>query len=224
MIRSFGRIKSRKLSQRKNKILEELCPKYKITQDKFLEYIKINKFNKINLEIGFGHGNFLFKQSKQNPSELFIGCEPYINGYINILGKLESNPLQNILLFNEDFRMLAPNLGEDLTNIFNKIFILFPDPWPKSKHFKRRLIDKKFLDNIIYPIIKNNGELIIATDHDNYKTWILSNILKSDKFEWNAHSKNDWKKFPNYWHKTKYQQKASEEGRDSIIFKLTPKK
>ena len=203
--------------------------------------------------------------AKDNPQNLYIGCEPHLNGIINILRKLEQEPLPNILLLNDDFRKLAPELNPSLNpsldqglntqktqqsssqtpqaqsrldekSFFDQIFILFPDPWPKLKHYKRRLINQNFLDEIIYPLLKTakpkinakieqnsankDPQIIIATDHDDYKTWILSNILKSHKFHWPAKLQKDWQEFPQNWLTTKYQEKAANEGRTSIIIKL----
>ncbi len=229
LIRSFGRIKSRKLSSHKNELLLNFYPTYHLDVTKLLDKSFLQRFSQIILEIGFGYGGFLFKMAKNNPQNLYIGCEPHLNGMINILSKLENDPLQNILLLNNDFRFLAKDLLKNSPNceIFNQIFILFPDPWPKLKHHKRRLINQEFLDNILHPLLLktahnkiNDSPLVIATDHDDYKTWILSNILKSNKFAWEAQTQNDWLEFPDYWHKTKYQKKATLEGRESIIIKL----
>lgn len=210
IIRSFGRIKSRKLSDHKNHLLENLLPKYKRCQtpkasDTF--YI---------LEIGFGFGDFLFEKAKNNSDKNFFGFEPHLNGVVNLLGKLEKEPLQNIQIATKDVR---PALAEFSDNFFDEVYILFPDPWPKVKHFKRRLINKNFLDEVLAPKIKKSAKLIIATDHDSYKIWILKELLESKKFSWLAKSKNDWQIFPDDWTITKYQKKAEREGRTSIIIK-----
>ena len=130
---------------------------------------------------------------------------------------LEKQPLPNLKITNQDIRIFINNFPD---NFFEKIYILFPDPWPKFKHFKRRLIDKKFLDQILFPKLKNNGKIIIATDHDSYKTWILSHILQSVKFKWLATSKASWKIFPDDWIITKYQKKAIAEGREPILIEI----
>ena len=220
LIRSFGRIKSRKLSENKNFLLKNLLPIYKI-DDEFLAQIQnsseLKKFSKFCLEIGFGFGDFIFEKAKQNPDILFFGCEPHLNGIVNLLSKLEKEPLQNLKISNIDARIL---LSKFPVNFFDQIFILFPDPWPKTKHFKRRLINSEFLDKVLSPKIKNDSNLIIATDHDSYKTWILAEILRSKNFSWLANSNKDWQIFPNDWIETKYQKKAVFEGRVSVIFKL----
>ena len=220
LIRSFGRIKSRKLSENKNFLLKNLLPIYKIDEE-FLEQIQnsseLKKFSKFCLEIGFGFGDFIFEKAKQNPNILFFGCEPHLNGIVNLLSKLEKEPLQNLKISNIDARIL---LSKFPVNFFDQIFILFPDPWPKTKHFKRRLINSDFFEKVLSPKIKNNSSLTIATDHDSYKTWILAEILRSKNFSWLANSNKDWQIFPNDWIETKYQKKAASEGRVSVIFNL----
>lgn len=218
-IRSFGRIKSRKLSQSKNDIFDKYYEKYQFDIKKLADLIVKNKPTKINLEIGFGDGDFLYNLAKNNSSEIFIGCEPYLNGMINLLTNLKKDLPENILVYNGDFRNLSALIKDNFGKIFDRIFILFPDPWPKSKHYKRRLISKDFLDQIIIDILKNSGELLVATDHDILKTWILSSLINSNKFSWHAQKKEDWLHFPQYWIETKYQKKAAQENRQSIIIK-----
>jgi tRNA (guanine-N7-)-methyltransferase len=212
LIRSFGRIKSRKLSDHKNHLLENLLPTYELKTP-----IAGDTSMPANLEIGFGFGDFLFENAKNNPQNRFFGFEPHINGVVNLLAKLEKDPLENLQISADDVRPALENFSD---GFFSRIHILFPDPWPKTKHFKRRLISKDFLDNVLAPKIKKSGRIIIATDHDAYKTWILNEILSSEKFSWVAKSKKDWQVFPNDWTVTKYQKKAEREGRVSVIFEL----
>lgn len=210
LIRSFGRIKSRKLSDQKKYLLEELLPQY---QQNLLNSSEINI-----LEIGFGFGDFLFQKVKNNSDKKFFGCEPHLNGVVNLLSKLEKEPQKNLNISLLDSRIFLEKIAD---KTFDQVFILFPDPWPKLKHFKRRLLTAKFFDETLSPKMKNGAKLTIATDHDSYKTWILAEILRSNKFSWDAESKDDWKKFPDDWTKTKYQKKAEIEGRIPVIFNLS---
>lgn len=210
LIRSFGRIKSRRLSDNKNSLLENLLPQYEVLDS-------VAKADRAYLEIGYGFGDFLFERAKNNPQTFHFGCEPHLNGVVNLLSKLEKEPLKNLKISREDVRILLKNFPD---KFFDEIYILFPDPWPKSKHFKRRLIDAKFLDEILSPKMKNGAKLVIATDHDSYKTWILTEISRSKKFSWLANSKKDWQIFPQDWTETKYQKKAIIEGRVPVIFNL----
>lgn len=209
LIRSFGRIKSRKLSDHKKFLLESLLPNYQK---------KISQISSENiLEIGFGFGDFLFEKAKNNPDKYFFGCEPHLNGVVNLLAKLDDQPLENLTISLQDSRLFLESFPP---NFFDKIYVLFPDPWPKAKHFKRRLLTQRFFDETLAPKMKNGATLTIATDHDSYKTWILAEILRSEKFSWKAKSKSDWQIFPSDWVETKYQKKAKAEGRVSVIFNL----
>ena len=212
LIRSFGRIKTRKLSDHKNHLFDNLLPQYKIN---FKQGLDANANN--ILEIGFGFGNFLYEQSRNNTDSNFYGFEPHINGVVNLLQFLEKDPLTNVKVSIDDIR---ESLGKFPNGFFDKIYILFPDPWPKLKHFKRRLINVKFLDEVLAPKMKEDSKIVIATDHDSYKKWVFSQILLSQKFSWPAQSKSDWKNFPDDWTYTKYQKKAEREGRTSIIINL----
>jgi tRNA (guanine-N7-)-methyltransferase len=213
LIRSFGRIKSRKFSDHKNFLLQNLLPLYQFFPDQ--KNFDLTKEN--FLEIGFGFGDFLFEKAKKNPDILFFASEPHLNGVVNLLSKLEKEPLKNLKISTQDIRTLFDHFPD---KFFDEVFILFPDPWPKAKHFKRRLISQEFLDKILSVKIKTSGKLTIATDHDSYKTWILSVILRSKNFSWLATSKKDWQNFPDDWVTTKYQRKALNEGRMPIILNL----
>ena len=214
IVRSFGRIKSRKLSDHKNHLYNDLLPKYNID---FSSKSVINKENCNILEIGFGFGDFLFENTKKNQDQQFFGFEPHINGVVNLLKLLEKDPLENIKISIQDIRLY---INEFPDNFFDKIYILFADPWPKLKHYKRRLINIEFLDKILYPKMKKKADLILATDHDSYKIWILSQILESKNFEWQVRDKKSWQNFPKDWTYTKYQKKATLQNRDSIIINL----
>lgn len=209
-VRSFGRVRTRKLSIRKKDLFSNLLLQYKI-EDPSIPDLNNNQ-QPIHLEIGFGFGDFIFENAKNNPNILFIGCEPHINGVVNLLSKLEEYPLNNIKIYVGDSRIFL-ELVEPKT--FDKIYILNPDPWPKAKHYKRRLIDVEFF-KLLNSKIKNDGKLIIATDSDSYKKWIMSEYLKSGLWHWLARSKADWQKFPDDWVQTKYQKKAEIEGRANV--------
>lgn len=213
LIRSFGRIKSRKLSDHKNFLLNDFLPKFHINN------FALDKQKNI-LEIGFGFGDFLFEKAKKNPDKFFFGVEPHLNGVVNLLAKLEKEPLQNLQISTDDVRLVLQKFPD---KFFSEIFILFPDPWPKLKHFKRRLITQKFLEEVLSPKMQKGAKLTIATDHDSYKTWILAEILRSENFFWDAESKKDWQNFPDDWIETKYQKKAINEGREPVIFNVIHK-
>lgn len=144
------------------------------------DFVAINTdHRKINLEIGFGKGEFLLNNAQNNPDELFIGCEPFLSGVINVLQTADKHNLSNIRVFNDDVRILLTQIKQD---IFDKVYILFPDPWPKAKHNKRRVINGYLLDEI-FRLLKNNGQLHIVTDSDDYSEWINDLFAEENRFK-----------------------------------------
>ena len=212
-VRSFGRVRTRKLSIHKKELFSQTLLKYKIEESAIAD-LK-NHQQQIHLEIGFGFGDFLFENAKNNPDILFIGCEPHINGVVNLLAKLETHPLENIKIFVGDSRIFLENSNQ----IFDKIYILNPDPWPKVKHYKRRLINVEFFE-LLHSKIKINSPLIIATDDNNYKKWIMAEYFRNGSWQWQAKSKEDWQNFPNNWVQTKYQKKAEIAGRENVFLEF----
>jgi tRNA (guanine-N7-)-methyltransferase len=212
-IRTFGRVKSRKLSKKKENLLQNSLPKYHYKK------LEAENFHIFNLEIGSGDGEFIFQKAQKNPDQCFIACETHINSVANILAKLDNISLNNLFIFNGDVRDFITD-----TNLkFNNIFILNPDPWPKSKQKKRRLISDNFIKKI-FEIMNSKAELIIVTDHDDYKLWIIDIILRKSKlFFWTAKQKTDWINFPSDWVWTKYQKKAILEGRNNVFLKILKK-
>lgn len=130
--------------------------------------IETKKHAKINLEIGFGKGEFLLNIAKKNPEELYVGCEPFISGVINVLQTADKENINNIQVFNDDVRLLLTQIKEES---LDKVYILFPDPWPKARHNKRRVINS-YLLNEIFRLLKQNGKLHLVTDSDDYSLWI----------------------------------------------------
>jgi tRNA (guanine-N7-)-methyltransferase len=215
-IRSFGRVRSRKLGENKIALFENILPKYQLNLE---EITQNNNFTKINLEIGFGSGDFMFQNAKNNPDQLFIGSEIYINAIGKILDKLQENPLNNLTIYQNDVRILLEKLPQ---NFLDQIFILFPDPWPKKRHHNRRIINHNLL-KMLNHITKPPGKLLIATDHPSYQEFLLDFLPENQFFTLNANfDKNPYLE-PNFWVKTKYQKKAIKEGRDSMFFNLIKK-
>lgn len=210
IIRTFGRVKSRKLSQQKQSLIENILPKYEIKN------LHSKNFQIFNLEIGSGDGDFFFDKASKNLNQCFIVCETHINSVANILAKLEKLPLNNFFIFNGDVReFLRQNQLQ-----FSSVYILNPDPWPKSKQQKRRLINYDFLE-LIHNNMTKNSEITIVTDHDDYKGWIMEVFLRRrELFLWKAKQKSDWLEFPKDWIWTKYQKKAISENRINVFLQF----
>ena len=140
---------------------------------------KIKKFKTSNLEIGFGGGENIIAQSQKNNSDFFLGCDPYLGGSFNLKKQIKKIGLKNIFFTNLDFLELFKFL-KGIT--FNKIIILFPDPWPKKRHKKRRLINTNFVD-LLELITFDETKVIVATDHKDYLNQILYVFYKNKSFE-----------------------------------------
>jgi len=195
-MRSFVR-RGRKLSLMK----EQLCQKILPEHDRKLSEIFKSKNSKIvSLEIGFGSGDFLASLAPTRPNEVFIGCEPYKQGLANLLENIVDNDIDNVLLLNDDARLLLKQMPD---KFLSRVFILFPDPWPKAKHHKRRIINKDLLD-LLADKLSAHGKLFIATDHKDYKEWILEVMVNHPSFK--AGNVYEWEEFGHV--NTHYRNKA----------------
>ena len=221
-VRSYGRIKSRKLSNYKKDLLSQFLPSLLIKDiDNLEEQIELHNINnpgaKNIIEIGAGFGDFIVAKAKKQSKNFFLAVEPHLNGVVSLLSKISEDSILNLRISNQDVRELLLTLKKPL---FNEIYLLFPDPWPKKKHHKRRLINCQFLD-FLANIAQKDALLTIATDEDNYKAIITTSILENNNWHWHLESKSSWQVFPEDWTETKYQKKAQAEGRTSIIFRLS---
>jgi len=167
-------------------------------------------FKKIILEIGFGNGENIFKFAKNNSEHLYIGSEVYVSGIGQLLGDIISNDLDNVKIITGDIRLI---LDEIAGPIFDHVVIICPDPWPKLKHHKRRMLNNDFL-NLMYRTIKDGGHLFISTDWENYAESIDEAINQNKGF---VRLKNSIYKEADL---TKFQQRALTEGRKIYPFPL----
>ena len=175
----YGRRKGRKISSTNSKLLHDFSNKFYLIEEQIYK-LKINEYNKNILEIGFGNGENLVNMSLKSPNNLFIGCDAYRNGCIKLLKGIVKNNIKNIKIWPNDVNLIVKKFKR---NFFDLILILQPDPWPKKKHRKRRLIQQKFLDDLNY-ILKHEGEIIVSTDHDEMKSWILEQFHVREDFVW----------------------------------------
>ncbi len=168
---------------------------------------------KIYLEIGFGAGEHLVGVAKQYPDVLFIGCEPFMNGAAQCLVLMEAQGVTNIRIFPDDAQLLLDALPDDC---ITRTDILFPDPWRKKAHHKRRIINPVTLKKLAR-VMPRGAELRLATDHTDYAAWMLEQIALCDDFAWEAASQDDFQKPPEDWVVTRYQEKAFREGREAVF-------
>jgi len=189
----YGRRNGRRISSTNLNLLEDFSYKYYLREEQIYK-LKINEYNKNILEIGFGNGENLVNMSLKNPDHLFIGCDAYRNGCIKLLNKIVKNNINNVKIWPDDIHLIIKKFKR---NFFDLILILQPDPWPKKKHRKRRLIQQEFLDALNY-ILKREGILIISTDHNEMKSWILEQLhvrqdfLRFNKGYYYKHNQPMW--------------------------------
>ena len=171
-------------------------------------------FSSVDLEIGFGGGEHLLHRAHLEPKRGFIGVEPFLNGIAKILAGIDEKDLHNIRLHHGDIHDILTEIPEDS---ISNIHILFPDPWPKPRHHKRRLIQDDFLVHI-HRILKPNGRLRFACDIVSYIDWSLIRIFRHGGFSWSAQTVSDWLTPYTDWPGTRYESKAVREGRTPHYF------
>ena len=160
------------------------------------------------LEVGFGGGEHMVHQAVQNPGVGLIGAEPYINGVAMLLGKIRKAGAENIRVHPGDARDLMDVLPEVSVS---KAFLLYPDPWPKKKHHRRRFVTEEHLVPL-HRVMKPGAEFRVATDIPDYVRQAMEEIPKVG-FEWLAECAEDWRRPWDDWVSTRYEQKALREGR-----------
>ncbi len=161
------------------------------------------------LEIGFGSGEHLALQALTHPQIGLIGCEIFENGVVKLLAYIARWHLDNIRVFTDDARLL---IGALPPASIDRVFILFPDPWPKRRHKKRRLVTGDTLDGLA-TIMPGGAELRLATDDQDYLCWMLERVTNHPDFEWLARRPQDWRVRPPDWPPTRYEEKARAAGR-----------
>ena len=161
------------------------------------------------LEIGFGAGEHLAAQAEAQRDIGLIGCEVYENGIAKLIGEIDRRELGNIRVFTDDARRLIAALPPAS---IGRVFILFPDPWPKVRHHERRILSTETLDQLAW-IMTDGAELRLATDDRSYFTWMLERVTGHPAFEWLALRARDWRQRPCDWPSTRYEEKARAAGR-----------
>ncbi len=161
------------------------------------------------LEIGFGGGEHLIGQAGANPSIGLIGAEPFIAGMAKLLSKLDAAKIANVRLYTEDARDILAALPD---GSLGRLFILFPDPWPKTRHHKRRFIQMDMLSELAR-VLRPGAEFRFATDHAAYLDYALERFMAHKAFSWTANRAEDWKMRPLDWPPTRFEAKAIAAGR-----------
>ena len=212
----FGRRKGKALRDRQVDVMEHLLPALRLdphgdAAPADLKTLFPVPVERIRLEIGFGGGEHLVHRAQETPSTGFIGVEPFVNSMAKLLGSVRDLELENIRVYDNDATELLDWLPE---GSIDQIDLLYPDPWPKRKHWKRRFVSQVNLARF-HRVLKPGGVFCFASDIDTYVNWTLQHCRDHGGFQWTARNAADWLTPYQGWPSTRYEAKARREGRSS---------
>lgn len=207
-LKTFGRRQGHKLRPRQIELLETLLPKVRISPEEgpvHPETIFAKPVDQIWFEIGFGGGEHAAQQLVDHPDVGLVACEPFINGVASLLNHVDRKGLgDRIRIYDEDARALLDAFPD---HSLDRVFLLFPDPWRKKRHAKRRFVGPENLD-LLARVMKPGAEFRLASDHMPYVDWALMHLTDHPAFEWICSGPKDWRERPADWPATRYEQKA----------------
>ncbi|MEM6463161.1 MAG: tRNA (guanosine(46)-N7)-methyltransferase TrmB [Pseudomonadota bacterium] len=209
----FGRRKGKALRHAQTEAMRELLPRLRVNVEAKaparIGGIFTRDYTDYRLEIGFGGAEHLLAEARANPDIGFIGVEPFVNGLAKCVRALHDNPLPNIRLYDDDATVLLDWLPAASVG---RIDLLYPDPWPKKKHWKRRFVSHVNLTRMAR-VLRPGGLFCFASDIDTYVNWTLLHCRGHSQFEWLAKNADNWRKPFAGWSGTRYESKALREGR-----------
>jgi len=216
--RTFGRAKGKPLSPAQKALMDDAFPKVDFGAAIAAGENPIADIaGPIWLEIGFGGAEHLLWQAEQNPDVTLLGVEPFLNGVVKAVSGITQNDLKNIRLHRGDARDVLKLLPDAS---LERVFVLFPDPWHKARHNKRRIINMEFLEDL-HRVIKPGGVFRFGSDIIHYVDWTLTRVKRHGGFDWPATLQNQWRVRPDDWPSTRYLEKAIREGRSGHFFEFT---
>jgi tRNA (guanine-N7-)-methyltransferase len=225
-LRSFGRKRGRKLSARQQTLLREFLPRVSLNLAKpsparlesiFRSDADEKAIRDVWLEIGFGGAEHMIAQACANPGVGIIGCEPFEDGVVKALSTIEEQGLTNVRIHGDDVR---PVLRWLPPKSLGRVFMLYPDPWPKKRHEKRRLFSAELLE-LLAQVMRPGAELRVATDSGDYARTALLSAASHGRFQWLAASPQDWRQRSPDWPQTRYEAKAVRDGRVSYYLRFS---
>jgi len=225
----YGRRRGRPLRTGMQRLLDEVLPDRRIDihdlEPDSLDPMTLfapgasGAVERVWLEIGFGGGEHLAAQMAANPETGFIGCEPFLNGVASLLRHVEEEVggFERLRVVADDARPLLDGLKP---GSLDRIFVLHPDPWPKTRHHFRRIIQFESVARF-HALLRPGGELRIATDDIGYLRWILARVTAHPGFDWTARRPADWRDRPEDWPETRYEAKGRRQGRPPTYLRFT---
>ncbi len=213
--RFYGRRKGHGLSARRQALVDEVLPAIRpeTGEDGSLNLKgPVAGRDRLWLEIGFGGGEHLAWQAARNPGVTVIGAEPFLNGVASLLAHAEDKNLENIRIVDNDVRPLLDALPPAS---LERIMVLFPDPWPKARHWKRRIVNTWSADRFA-DLLADGGELRLATDILDYARAMMAAAWPHPDLVWTARRASDWRDRPSDWPETRYEAKTRKEGRAPV--------
>ena len=209
--RLYGRSSGHKLRPRQQELIDNSLPAIAVPADGDVHSLGLfGDERPLHLEIGFGSGEHVAARADLLPDHGFIGCEPFVNGVAAALAHIRDRRLANVRIHRGDALDVLRRLPDGALSF---VYMLHPDPWPKARHAKRRMINDGPLD-LIAAKLKPGGEMRVATDHPTYLEWTLMVMRRHrDDFEWLAEKPSDFLQPPSGWLETRYGAKSRREGR-----------
>jgi tRNA (guanine-N7-)-methyltransferase len=209
----WGRRKGKPLSARRVALMERRYPALAVDLETpappHLGELFPQPVSAVCLEIGFGGGEHLVHEAQSRPDVGFIGIEPFINGLAKAVSAIDDLSLDNVRLFGGDAAVLLDWVPPGSVS---RIDLLYPDPWPKRRHWKRRFVNRENLDRMSR-VLAPGGSFRFVSDIDTYVEWTLRQLSARSDFDWTARRADDWRKpFPG-WPGTRYEAKARAAGR-----------
>ncbi len=214
--RLYGRRQGHALRAGQAALVEELLPRLAVPEDGPLDARRLFGDDRpMQLEIGFGAGEHLAAQAEAAPGIGFIGCEPFLNGVVGALGHVRDRDLDNVRLHMGDALEIVERLPDAS---LDRVYLLHPDPWPKARHAKRRMMNHGPLD-LIATKLKPGGEFRLGTDDPTYCRWSMMVMDQRRDFAWQAREPRDFLTRPDDWPETRYERKARRQGHEVWYFR-----
>lgn len=211
----YGRRRGHTLGPRRRERLDDVLGRFGVDLPDFLggqPGAVFDDSHPVWLEIGFGAGEHLAAQAANHQNVGIVGCEPFRNGVATLARLIEEGGLTNIRIYHEDVRFLLPDLAPA---VFDRVFLMFPDPWPKKRHHQRRFVNRENLDHLAR-ILRDGGQFRFASDHADYVRWTLAAVRAHGAFDWTARRAADWRQRPADGAPTRFEEKALAAGRPPV--------